>query len=81
VCRVVAVASTRVRRDGRVQAQGSPAEHATLGPVEEWLDRQTGPTVIEQVVGRAALRERYVMGGRKCLLNRAFMIGVIVLLT
>ena len=31
-CKVVAVAPARVRRDGRVQAQGSPAGHATLGP-------------------------------------------------
>jgi hypothetical protein len=42
-CKVVAVAAARVRRDGRVQAQGSPAEHATLGPAEEWLDRPAGP--------------------------------------
>lgn len=36
-CKVVAVASAQVRRNGRVQAQGSPAAHATLGPLEEWL--------------------------------------------
>ena len=53
-CKVVAVAQARVRRDGRVQAQGSPAEHATLGPAEEWLDRQAGTGVIDQVAGRAA---------------------------
>ena len=47
-CKVVAVAPARVRRDGRVQAQGSPAEHATLGPAEEWLDRQAGPGVIDR---------------------------------
>ena len=41
-CKVVAVAPARVRRDGRVQAQGSPAEHATLGPVEDWLEDRPG---------------------------------------
>jgi Insertion element 4 transposase N-terminal len=80
-CKVVAVAQARVRRDGRVQAQGSPAEHATLGPAEEWLDRQAGPGTIDGIAGRAALRERYVKGERKRLLTRAFMIRVIVLMT
>ena len=80
-CKVVAVASARVRRDGRVQAQGSPAEHATLGPAEEWLDCQAGPGVIGRVAERAVLRERFVKGERKRLLARAFMIRVIVLMT
>ena len=80
-CKVVAVAAARVRRDGRVQAQGSPAEHATLGPAEEWLDRQAGPGVIDQIAGRAVLREQFVKGERKRLLTRAFMIRVIVLMT
>jgi len=39
---VVAVAAAQVRRDGRVQAQGSPAGHATLGPLEEWLEERPG---------------------------------------
>jgi hypothetical protein len=80
-CKVVAVAPARVRRDGRVQAQGSPAEHATLGPAEEWLDRQAGPGVIDRVAERAVLRQKYVKGERKRLLTRAFMIRVIVLMT
>ncbi len=80
-CKVVAVASARVRRDGRVQAQGSPAGHATLGPLEDWLDRQAGPGVIDGIAERAVLRERYVKGERERLLTRAFMIRVIVLMT
>ena len=80
-CKVVAVAAARVRRDGRVQAQGSPAEHATLGPAEEWLDRQAGPGVIDRVAERAVLREQFVKGERKRLLTRAFMIRVVVLMT
>ena len=42
-CKVVAVAPARVRRDGRVQAQGSPAGCATLGPLEDWLEDKAGP--------------------------------------
>jgi len=80
-CKVVAVAPARVRRDGRVQAQGSPAAHATLGPLEEWLEQQAGPGVIERVADRAVLREEFVKGERERLLARAFMIRVIVLMT
>jgi Insertion element 4 transposase N-terminal len=80
-CKIVAVAPARVRRDGQVQAQGSPAEHATLGPAEEWLDRQAGPGAIDRIADRAALRGKYVKGERKRLLTRAFMIRVIVLMT
>ena len=79
--KVVAVAPAQVRRDGRVQAQGSPARHATLGPLEEWLERQAGPGVIDRIAERAVLRERYVKGERERLLARAFMIRVIVLMT
>ena len=79
--KVVAVAPAQVRRDGRVQAQGSPAGHATLGPLEEWLERQAGPGVIGGIAERAVLRKQYVKGERERLLARAFMIRVIVLMT
>ena len=79
--KVVAVASARVRRDGRVQAQGSPVHHATLGPLEEWLDEKAGPGVIDGIAERAVLREEFVKGERERLLARAFMIRVIVLMT
>jgi hypothetical protein len=80
-CKVVAVTPARVRRDGRVQAQGSPAGHATLGPLEDWLEDKAGPGVIETVADRAVLRGKYVKGERERLLTRAFMIRVIVLMT
>jgi hypothetical protein len=80
-CKVVAVAPAQVRRDGRVQAQGSPAAHATLGPLEEWLEEKAGPGVIEGIAERAVLRKQYVKGERERLLARAFMIRVIVLMT
>ena len=80
-CKVVAVVAARVRRDGRVQAQGSPAGHATLGPLEDWLEDKAGPGVIEAIAERAVLRGKYVKGERERLLTRAFMIRVIVLMT
>ena len=80
-CKVVAVSPAVVRRDGRVQAQGSPARHARLGPLEDWLEERAGPGVIEEVAERAVLRGRFVKGERERLLTRAFMIRVIVLMT
>jgi hypothetical protein len=81
LCKVVAVASAVVRRDGRVQAAGSPAAHATLGPLEKWLEGWAGHGVIEDVAGRAVLDARFVKGARERLLTRAFMIRAIVLMT
>ena len=80
-CKIVAVAPAQVRRDGRVQAQGSPAGHATLGPLEDWLEEKAGPGVIDGIAERAVLREQYVKGERERLLARAFMVRVIVLMT
>jgi hypothetical protein len=80
-CKVVAVAPAVVRRDGKVQAAGSPAWHARLGPLEQWLEEWTGQGAVEDVAGRAVLDPRFVKGERERLLTRAFMIRVIVLMT
>jgi hypothetical protein len=61
-CKVVAVAPARVRRDGRVQAQGSPAGHATLGPLEDWLEGTAGPGAIDGIAERAVLAPQFVKG-------------------
>jgi hypothetical protein len=79
-CKVVAVAPAQVRRDGRVQAQGSPVHHATLGPLEDWLEERSGPGVIGAIAERAVLREEFVKGERERLLAAAFMIRVLVLM-
>jgi len=55
----VAVAPAVVRRDGRVQAAGHPADHARLGVAEQRLDELCGvPGVIDQVARSAVLDGR-----------------------
>jgi hypothetical protein len=48
-CKVVVVAPAVVRRDGRVQAQGRPCDHARLGVAEQELDRLCGPGTIDRI--------------------------------
>ena len=45
-CKPVAVAAAVVRRNGRVQAAGHPADHARLGLAEERLDATLTTTQI-----------------------------------
>jgi hypothetical protein len=79
--KVVAVAPAVVTRKGQVLAEGTPCSHATLGPLEEWLDAQAGPGVIDGIAGRAVLDGRFVKGERERLLTAAFMIRMLVLQT
>ncbi len=53
--KVIAAAPAVVRRDGRVQAGGHPADHARLGALEQQLDDLAGPGVIEEIAAQAAL--------------------------
>jgi hypothetical protein len=79
--KVVAVAGAVVARDGQVRAGGRPCDHARLGPLEEWLDAQAGPGVIDAIAERAVLDERHVKGEYRRLLSAAFMIRALVLWT
>ncbi|MGH3282314.1 MAG: hypothetical protein ACRDNW_24700, partial [Trebonia sp.] len=79
--KVVAVTGAAVTRDGQVRAGGRPYDHATLGPLEDWLDAQAGPGVIDAIAERAVLDERYVKGRYRRLLSAAFMIRAVVLWT
>jgi hypothetical protein len=79
--KVVAVTEAAVARDGQVRADGRPYDHATLGPLEEWLDAQAGPGVIDGIADRAVLDKRHVKGKYRRLLSAAFMIRAIVLQT
>ena len=60
-CKPVAVAPAVVRRDGRVQVGGHPADHVRLGVIEQQLDEMTGqPGTIDraavQVVPRGKIK-------------------------
>src|SRR4249919_712140 len=48
-CKVVVVAPAVLRRDGRVQAEGRPCDHARLGVAEQELDSRCGPGTIERI--------------------------------
>ena len=50
--KVAAAAPAVVRRDGKVQAGGHPADHARLGALEQQLDGLAGPGVIDEIAAR-----------------------------
>jgi hypothetical protein len=81
LCKAVAVTEAVVTRDGQVRAEGRPYDHATLGPLEDWLDAQAGAGVIGGIAERAVLDSRHVKGRYRRLLTAAFMIRVLVLWT
>jgi hypothetical protein len=70
-----------VTRDGQVRAEGRPCGHATLGPLEDWLEAQAGPGVIGGIAERAVLDKKYVKGKYRRLLSAEFMTRAIVLWT
>ena len=77
----VAVAPAVVRRDGRVQAAGHPADHARLGVAEERLDELCGiPGVIDQIARSAVLGGR-VKGAARRAMSPALAIRFTLLMT
>jgi hypothetical protein len=77
----VAVAPAVVRRDGRVQAAGHPADHARLGVAEQRLDELCGvPGVIDQIARSAVLGGR-VKGTARRAMSPALAIRFTVLMT
>ncbi len=79
-CKPVAVASAAVRRDGRVQAQGHPADHVRLGVAEERLDALAGrPDVISEIAAAAVLSGK-VKGNARRAMTPALAIRVILLM-
>jgi hypothetical protein len=73
----VAVAPAVVRRDGRVQAGGHPADHARLGVAEDRLDALAGQ---EDLIGQIAAGVR--LGGKvKGAARRAMTPAVAIRLT
>ena len=77
----VAVAPAVVRRDGRVQAAGHPADHARLGVAEQRLDELCGvPGVIEEAARSAVLGGR-VKGAARRAVSPALAIRFTLLMT
>jgi len=66
-CTVVVTAPAVVRRDGRVQAQGRPCDHARLGAAEQELDRLCGPgTIGRRRRSRRPVTEGEIRRNRGC---------------
>jgi hypothetical protein len=64
----VAVTRAVVRRDGRVQAAGHPADHARLGVAEQRLDELCGmPGVIDEIARTAVLDGRVKGAARRAM--------------
>ena len=78
--KVVAVAPAVVRRDGRIQAAGHPADHARLGALEQQLDELAGPGVIDEIAARATLTGK-VKGAAKRAMTAALAIRATVLMS
>jgi len=77
----VAVAPAVVRRDGRVQAGGHPADHARLGVAEDRLDALAGqPDVIGQIAAGVTL-EGKVKGVARRAMTPALVIRLTILMT
>ena len=80
-CKPVAVAAAVVRRDGRVQAAGHPADHVRLGVAEERLDALCGePGVIDKVAAGVTLTGR-VKGTARRAMTAAMVIRLVLLMT
>ena len=80
-CKPVAVAAAVVRRDGRVQAAGHPADHVRLGAAEERLDALCGePGVIDKVAAGVTLDGR-VKGTARRAMTAAMVIRLVLLMT
>ena len=73
----VAVTSAVVRRDGRVQAAGHPADHVRLGVAEERLDELAGTAGVIDEIARSVTLEGRVKGAAR----RAFTPELAVRLT
>jgi hypothetical protein len=80
-CKPVVVAAAVVRRDGRVQAAGHPADHVRLGVAEERLDALCGePGVIGKVADGLTLKGK-VKGKARRAVTAAMVIRLVLLMT
>ena len=80
-CKPVAVAAAVVRRDGRVQAAGHPADHARLGLAEERLDALAGrPGTIGEIAQAVTLKGK-VKGKARRAMTPGLAIRFVLLMT
>jgi hypothetical protein len=79
--RPVAVAKAVVRRDGRVQAAGHPAEHARLGVLELQLDAMAGAAGTIGGLARSAELKGKVRGAAKRAVTTELAIRFTLLMT
>lgn len=79
-CRVAVVAPALLRRDGRVQAEGRPCDHARLGVAERELDRRCGPGTIERVAAGVRPTGKIKAVARREM-SVAFTIRAVLLMT
>jgi hypothetical protein len=79
-CKPVAVAAAVVRRDGRVQAGGHPADHARLGVIEQQLDAMAGQSgVIGQVAAQVVPRGKVKGTARRSMTMAAAIRAVLLM--
>ena len=78
-CKVVVVAPARVCRDGRVQADGRPCDHARLGAAEVELDAACGPEAIERAAAGVHLTGK-VKGKARREMSIAFTLRAVLLM-
>jgi hypothetical protein len=77
----VAVAPAVVRRDGRVQAAGHPADHARLGVAEQRLDGLCGISGVIDQIARSAVLGGRVKGTARRAMSPALAIRFTLLMT
>jgi hypothetical protein len=77
----VAVTGAVVRRDGRVQAAGHPADHARLGVAEERLDELTGISGVIDEIARSVTLDGRVKGVARRAMTPALAIRFTLLMT
>ena len=80
-CKPVAVARAVVRRDGRVQAAGHPADHARLGVAEDRLDALAGTADVIGQIAAAVTLEGKVKGAARRAMTPALTIRLTLLMT
>jgi hypothetical protein len=80
-CKPVVIAHAVVRRDGKVQAAGHPADHARLGMLEQQLNEMTGQhDAIGQVAARVKLAGK-VKGTCRRSMTTALTLRAVLLMT